>query len=263
MARARNIKPGFFKNEVLGTADPMYTILFEGLWVLADKEGRLEDRPLRIKAEVLPYREGIDVDAMLSWLDTNGFIRRYTVGGKRYILVIEFKKHQNPHKNETESELPPPVEEQSNTESVGVRSEKIGSARADSLNSDSLNSDSLTAVAAAPSADGGKLPDHMSKDELWDAGKGYLVSRGVPAGQAGSFIGGLVKRFGPEAVISATRSMLVEQPAEPKGYVTAVCQREAGQRKPEQINRQEALEQRNREAGDRWAAQMEASYAGQ
>lgn len=62
-----------------------------------------------------------------------------------------------------------------------------------------------------------------------------------------------MKRFGPEAVISATRSMLVEQPAEPKGYVTAVCQREAGQRKPEQINRQEALEQRNLAAAERFA----------
>lgn len=53
MARSRNIKPGLFKNEVLGVADPIYTILFQGLWVLADREGRLEDRPMRIKAETL------------------------------------------------------------------------------------------------------------------------------------------------------------------------------------------------------------------
>ena len=61
MARSRNIKPSLFKNEVLGVADPLYTILFEGLWVLADREGRLEDRPLRIKAEarVVWQREGV------------------------------------------------------------------------------------------------------------------------------------------------------------------------------------------------------------
>lgn len=136
MARARNIKPGLFKNEILGIADPLYTILFEGLWVLADRAGRLEDRPLRIKAEVLPYRDGADVDAMLSWLQANGFITRYEVDGKKCIAVCEFVKHQNPHKNEAESDLPSPDDARST-------SGKIGSTRADSLSSDSLNIDSL------------------------------------------------------------------------------------------------------------------------
>ncbi|MCF5227676.1 phage replication protein, partial [Pseudomonas syringae] len=73
MARARNIKPALFKNEVLGVADPMLTLLFEGLRLLADKAGRLEDRPLRIKGELFPYRDGLDVDGMLAWLAAEGF----------------------------------------------------------------------------------------------------------------------------------------------------------------------------------------------
>jgi hypothetical protein len=147
VARARNIKPGFFKNEVLGVADPLYSLLFEGLWVLADREGRLEDRPLRIKGEVFPYRDGLDMEAMLNWLQQNGFIRRYVADGKRCILVLEFVKHQNPHKNETASELPPPEE-------TGTAPEKIGSTRADSLSSDSLNSDSLKEPSASATPDG-------------------------------------------------------------------------------------------------------------
>ena len=143
MARARNIKPGLFKNEILGVADPIYTLLFEGLWVLADREGRIEDRPLRIKAEIFPYREGLNIDEMLNWLQTNGFIRRYVARGKKCIVVCEFAKHQNPHKNESDSELPAPEGEVSNSEEIGRSTEIIGSARADSLNSDSLNSDSL------------------------------------------------------------------------------------------------------------------------
>jgi len=106
MARARNIKPGIFKNEVLGTHDPLLTLLFEGLWMLADREGRLEDRPLRIKAEVFPYRDGVDINAMLDWLADNGFIARYDVRGCKCIEVIEFLKHQKPHQNEPPSELP-------------------------------------------------------------------------------------------------------------------------------------------------------------
>lgn len=136
MARSRNIKPGFFKNEVLGVADPLFSLLFEGLWVLADRAGRLEDRPMRIKGEIFPYRDGLDMEAMLNWLQANEFIKRYTVAGKRFILVVEFVKHQNPHKNEAESEIPAPEE-------IGTKPEIIGTTRADSLSSDSLSSDSL------------------------------------------------------------------------------------------------------------------------
>jgi hypothetical protein len=125
VARARNIKPGLFKNEILGVADPLYTLLFEGLWLLADRAGRLEDRPLRIKAEVFPYRDGLDVAAMLSWLELSGFIRRYLANGLALIQIVEFVKHQNPHKNEPESEWPGPEE-------IGTTPENIGSPPADS-----------------------------------------------------------------------------------------------------------------------------------
>ena len=108
MARSRNIKPGLFKNEILGVAEPLYTLAFQGLWLLADRDGRLEDRPLRIKAETFPYRDGLDVDRILTWLETEGFILRYEVSGKRYIQVLNFSKHQNPHKNETASDISPP-----------------------------------------------------------------------------------------------------------------------------------------------------------
>ena len=175
MARARNIKPGFFKNEVLGVADPLYSLLFEGLWVLADRAGRLEDRPLRIKGEVFPYRDGLNVDAMLNWLESNGFIRRYTAQGKKCILVLEFVKHQNPHKNEAESELPTPSNECTKPEEIGTTSEIIGSARADSLSSDSLIPDSLKEANASLSAS----PQQTEPDEPED---------GVPPCPFGSLI---------------------------------------------------------------------------
>ncbi len=89
MARSRNIKPGLFKNEILGIADPLYTLAFQGLWVLADREGRLEDRPLRIKAETFPYRETISMDALLDWLHANGFILRKIVVKIRDAHLLE------------------------------------------------------------------------------------------------------------------------------------------------------------------------------
>ena len=88
MARARNIKPAIFKNELLGVADPFITLLFESLWCLADREGRLEDRPLRIKAETFPYRENMDINGYLTELARMGFIVRYVVDGAPLIQIV-------------------------------------------------------------------------------------------------------------------------------------------------------------------------------
>lgn len=136
MARARNIKPGLFKNEILGVADPLYTLLFEGLWVIADRDGRLEDRHLRIKAEIFPYREGMSVEPMLAWLAANGFILRYVADGKALIQIIEFAKHQSPHRDEKKSELPAPVLNSTCTVQVP---ETQGACTPDSLIPDSFN----------------------------------------------------------------------------------------------------------------------------
>ena len=115
--RARSIKPGICDNELLGTADPFCTLLFERLWMMADREGRLEDRPLRIKAKAFPYREGLDIEALLNWLHDNGFIQRYTAGD-RYIQVCKFSEHQKPHQNEKASIIPEPAEPPKKQEST-------------------------------------------------------------------------------------------------------------------------------------------------
>ncbi len=107
MARARNIKPAFFKNEALAECSPLARLLFAGLWCLADREGRLEDRPKRIRAELLPYDDG-NVDDMLQELHEAGFILRYAAPGGRFIQVLNFSKHQNPHCHEQRSTIPAP-----------------------------------------------------------------------------------------------------------------------------------------------------------
>jgi hypothetical protein len=107
MARARNIKPGYFFNHELAQVDPLGRILFIGLWCIADRKGRLKDRPARIKAETLPY-DDCDIDDLLRQLEEYGFILRYEIDGNKYIQVINFTKHQNPHKNERDSEIPAP-----------------------------------------------------------------------------------------------------------------------------------------------------------
>ena len=116
MARARNIKPGFFENEYLAELSFEARLLFIGLWTLADREGRLEDRPKRIKATLFPYDE-LDVNKLLQQLASSSdkFIVRYEHEGEKYIQIANFSKHQNPHIKEPVSTIPAPCEHSSST----------------------------------------------------------------------------------------------------------------------------------------------------
>lgn len=105
MARSRNLKPGFFKNEELAAISPLARLAFAGLWTLADREGRLEDRPKRLKVEVLPY-DAVDMETLLAEIAAAGFIRRYEANGYRFLDIPTFLKHQNPHTKEPKSEIP-------------------------------------------------------------------------------------------------------------------------------------------------------------
>ncbi|CAM3885007.1 hypothetical protein [Roseateles saccharophilus] len=107
MARARSLKPGFFKNEDLAECSCWARLCFAGLWTLADREGRLEDRPKRIKGELFAY-DTVEVDPLLAELAQHGFILRYSDGSRGLIQILKFRRHQNPHHKEPASVLPSP-----------------------------------------------------------------------------------------------------------------------------------------------------------
>lgn len=105
MARARNIKPSFFMNEDLIELPFEARLLFIGLWTLADREGRLENRPKKIKMSLFPADE-INVSEQLSNISKYDFIELYNVDGIEVIQITNFTKHQVPHGLEKDSLLP-------------------------------------------------------------------------------------------------------------------------------------------------------------
>lgn len=107
MARTRQVKPSFFVNEDMVEL-PFHTrLLFIGLLTIADRRGILEDRPKKIKMALFPA-DNLDIDQSLSELDRYKFIHRYEVDGVGYIHIVEFVKHQNPHKDEKPNNMPLP-----------------------------------------------------------------------------------------------------------------------------------------------------------
>jgi hypothetical protein len=112
MARIRYLKPDFFKDEDLAEHSYWVRLLFAGLWNIADKEGRLEDRVKRIKVDIFPY-DNVDIEKGLQELSKpknnskKPFIQRYDVNGDKYIQIVNWHKHQRPHHTEQESRIPP------------------------------------------------------------------------------------------------------------------------------------------------------------
>jgi hypothetical protein len=169
VARARNIKPGLYKNEDLAECSIWARYLFPGLWMLADREGRLEDRPKRIKGELLPF-DAQDVEPLLRELEARSFLIRYQIDGSRYIQISKFSQHQSPHYSEKPSAIKPPLLPEFESDIKDRDSEKCGCIKGgaqppDSLIPDSLIPDSLnkpfpsTVVEGAPDGASSGPPD--------------------------------------------------------------------------------------------------------
>ena len=167
MARSRNIKPGFFTNELLVELPFEHRLLFIGLWTIADRDGRLDDRPKQVKIKLFPA-DSLDVDAGLQALHDLGFILRYEVAGLRFIQVLNWRKHQQPHFKEKASTIPAPdkheafpvtASEQNPRQDVG---KPEAGPKPAALIPDSLQSDSLRTEKS------GK-PDRAEFAEFWKA----------------------------------------------------------------------------------------------
>jgi hypothetical protein len=136
--RNRYIKTSIMTNEDLADLGPYSYILFTGLWMLADKEGRLEYKPRRIKALAMPMWEISveEIEALVRGLESRGMVQIYSTASTlrqdavntastlrqdaeptfstfpqtdAYVLqVTNWQKHQHTDARERPSELPPP-----------------------------------------------------------------------------------------------------------------------------------------------------------
>jgi hypothetical protein len=104
MARIRFVKPETFDDPDLCELPPLARWLFIGLWTQADREGRMEDDPRRIKTRLLPG-DDVNADDVLNQLAPK-FITRYSANGSRFLQINNFVKHQHPHPKEAKSVIP-------------------------------------------------------------------------------------------------------------------------------------------------------------
>jgi len=227
MARQRLIKYSFFENELLGVddADPLCSLMFIGLWCLADREGRLVDRPLKIWGKLFPLRSIADPNGKLEWLKDNGFIDRYEVDGQRYIQILNFTLHQNPHPNEKPSEIPKKLSKIKNSR---VSREKQQSAHALTSYSSCTSFPSLENGVPPVAAAAAVIANSSPEPDIWTAGIELLKTAKMTEAQARPFLGRLAKQYTADLVHTAIEVTAAERPADPKAFLIGVLRERSG-----------------------------------
>lgn len=280
MARARNIKPSFFTNDELAELPFGARLLFIGLWTLADREGRLEDRPKKIKMQLFPA-DDIDIDASLDGLARAGLVIRYHVEGSQFIQVTNFVKHQNPHHKEVDSVIPPPPVDFDQSKSLINNDDVHACAKHDSsmtqacpklepsksplvpLIPDSLIPDSLIPDSGSPQHDTAalksckprrpkppaQLPEWMPGD-TWEA---FVRSRKAlkkpmtdDAQRLALMKLDRMRQQGQDPVEVVNQSVV-------QGWIGLFDVKPEAQQQGQPLNKQQALEQRNMAIGLAWA----------
>jgi len=97
MSRIRSIHPGLFTDEAFMQASPNARLLLIGIWTEAWDDGVFEKKPLTLKAKIFPA-DNVDVSELLTELEALGFFQTFTVSGKSYGAVRNFRKFQRPKK---------------------------------------------------------------------------------------------------------------------------------------------------------------------
>ncbi len=109
--RKRSIWPGACFDEDLHELGDLTWRLFVSLPMMADRDGLLEDRPARIKAQIFPFHDQVTstkIGHMLDALERVGKLDRYEADGRPYLAIKSWVTHQSPHHKEAESRIPKP-----------------------------------------------------------------------------------------------------------------------------------------------------------
>jgi hypothetical protein len=97
MARIRTVKPEFWSDERIGECSPTARLLFIASWNFADDHGGLDRSAKQLKAQAFPY-DVIDCEPLIQELIGQRLLVEYESGGKKYLHISGFRKHQKVEK---------------------------------------------------------------------------------------------------------------------------------------------------------------------
>lgn len=98
MANRRMINSGVWCDEKFLTFDDVTRLVWFGIITTADDQGRLQDNPLLIKAQLFPAdrKSASLISKSLDRLTDAGMITRYEKDGKSLVQIVNWWEHQSP-----------------------------------------------------------------------------------------------------------------------------------------------------------------------
>jgi hypothetical protein len=102
--RSRYIRPEYLVDENIGELSFPARFFYLGLLTLADRDGYVEWRPKRIKLFTVPY-DDVDVVSLARELKSSGLVGFVEEGGKIWLHITDFLKHQTPYTKEDASDV--------------------------------------------------------------------------------------------------------------------------------------------------------------
>jgi 5-methylcytosine-specific restriction endonuclease McrA len=119
LARIRTIKPEFFTSEDIVSMSPLARLFYVSLWCEADREGRMEWKPVTFKMRYLPG-DACDVSELAKELMARGLIVLYSADGRQYAEIPTFTEHQVINNRESDSSIPARTTENTSKVPAGV-----------------------------------------------------------------------------------------------------------------------------------------------
>jgi hypothetical protein len=91
-------------------------LTFRALIVAVDDFGRMDARPVMLKAALFPMRPAITAEQILAWiteLDAEGCVHLYEVAGRPYLALPSWEEHRGKARRATKSRFPAPPPQKS------------------------------------------------------------------------------------------------------------------------------------------------------
>ncbi len=72
MARKRMLSPSFFQSERLAACSAHARLLYEAIWTLCDRDGRMKWNPLVVHGFAFPFEPALNVEGLAQELHAAG-----------------------------------------------------------------------------------------------------------------------------------------------------------------------------------------------
>ena len=181
MARIRTIKPSFFTSLTVTQLPRDARLTFAGLLTYCDDAGRGVDEPRLIKSTLWPLDDDVTPAVVAQHVDAMealGLVRRYAVGGRRYLHVAGFAEHQNVNRPQP-SKLPAPPAESTKTAADRADAPAAHTAGTVTEGSRATGNADMGSFAEDSLSDPGSLSESSSRERKGKEGKGdTLVASG-------------------------------------------------------------------------------------